>query len=108
MFGGHVIIEIDRCDRAFGDARAAVDAFIGIDEHLDPGEACAALGLGNLSKFVERDRANDAVTRTDVDACAVAGTNALLGNDVGHASTLSTDRATRKFIDLQDYGAAIH
>ena len=84
MFGGHIIVEIDRRDRTFGDARTAVDALVRVDEHLDPGEACATFGSGNLSEFIERDGTNDAVTRAHVDACAVTGSDALLSNDVGH------------------------
>jgi hypothetical protein len=48
VFGRHVVVEIDRGDGTLGNARAAVDALIGIDEHLDSGEACAALALWNL------------------------------------------------------------
>jgi len=38
MFGGHVTVEIDRCDGAFGNARTEVDALVGVDEHLDARE----------------------------------------------------------------------
>src|SRR5262249_32648164 len=44
VLGRNVIIEIDRGDRALRFARAAVDAFVGIHEHLDPGKAAAAFG----------------------------------------------------------------
>ena len=94
MLGGHVIVEIDRCDRTLGDARTAIDALIGVDEHLDPGEAGATFGSGNLSEFIERDGTNDAVTRAHVDACAVTCSDALLGNDIGHVPVLSTGRST--------------
>ncbi len=85
VFGGHVVVEIDRCHGTLGDARAAVDALIGIDEHLDAGEAGAAFAFRNRSQLVERDGANDAVAGADVDACGVTGSDALLGDDVGHA-----------------------
>ena len=41
--GGHIVIQIDRRDRALRFARTAVDAFVRIDEHLDAREAAAAL-----------------------------------------------------------------
>jgi len=96
MLGGHVVVEMDRGDGTFGDARAAIDALIGIDEHLDAGEAAAAFALWNLSQLVERDRANDAVAGADVDARGVTRSNALLGDDVGHALAWITDRASCK------------
>jgi hypothetical protein len=104
VFGGHVIIEIDRGDRALGDARATVDAFIGVDEHLDPWEASAALTLGNLSQFVEGDGTHDAIARANVHACGVTRANALLSNDVGHAKSNSIDRASPKPLKACDCG----
>ena len=87
MFCGHIVVEIDRRHRAFGDARSAVDAFVWIDEHLDPGEAAAALAVWNRAQLIERNRSDDAVAWTDVDACGVACADALLSDHVCHAST---------------------
>lgn len=84
MFGGHVIVEIDRGYGTLGNARAAIDALIGIDEHLDPGKARTAFALGDLPQLFERDRANDAVAWAHVDARGVTGSNALRSDDVGH------------------------
>lgn len=85
MFGGHVIVEIDRGHGTFGNARAAIDALIGIDEHLDPGEARAAFALRDLPQLFKRDRTDDAVAGAYVDARGVTGCDALLRDDVGHA-----------------------
>jgi len=84
MFRRDVIIEVDRRDRALGDAGAAIDAFVRVDEHLDAGEGSAALGCGNLTQFVQWHRPDDAVARTNIDAGGVAGSNALPRNDVCH------------------------
>lgn len=51
----HVVIEVDRGNRALGGARPAVDALVGVDEHLDAGEVLAALGGGHRAELVERE-----------------------------------------------------
>jgi hypothetical protein len=91
-----VVIEIDRSDGALGHARAAVDAFIGIDEHLDPGELARSLVEGNLAKLIERNGADDAVARADVDAGGIAGADAFLGDHMCHGQETSTERARDK------------
>ena len=77
----------DRVGGTFREARAAVDALVGIDEHLDARQPLATLRRRDGAELVERDRAEDAVARADVDARAVACTDALLGDHVGHASS---------------------
>src|SRR5215510_14499327 len=72
VLGGHVVIEVDRGDRAFCDAGAAVDALVRIDVELDAGRLVRA-------QLVDRQRADDAVARTDVDARRVTRPDALLG-----------------------------
>lgn len=84
MLCGHVVVEIDRGHRALGLTRTAVDAFVRIDEHLYAREASSALGGRNLAELIERNRSDDAVAWTDVDACGVARADALLSDDVCH------------------------
>ena len=98
MFLRDVIVEIDRRGRAFGNAGAAVDALVGVDEHLDPGEAGSALGGWHLPYLIERDRADDALARTDVHAAGVTRSNALLGDHVRHAPWKSTGRAVGNYL----------
>src|SRR2546423_8910626 len=69
---GQRVLREDRLDRAFGLARTAVDALLGID-HED------ALRLV------------DAVDGADVDARSVFDVDARLGDDVGHAAAYSTE-----------------
>ena len=82
---GYLVVEVDRRDGAFGFACTAVDAFVGIDEHLDPREPAAAFGRRDLPQLIERHGSKDALARANVDARGVARTNALLGDHVGHA-----------------------
>jgi hypothetical protein len=89
VFVRDVDIEIDRRDGTLGDARAAVDALVRIDEHLDAREASAA-------KLLARDRPEDAVARADIDARGIAGTGALAGDHVCHGLAWSSDRAVCK------------
>jgi hypothetical protein len=93
MLVGEVVIEINRSDGALSHARAAVDAFIGIDEHLDPGELARSLVEGHLAKLIERDGPDDAIARADVDAGGIAGADAFLGDHVCHGPGMSTGRA---------------
>ena len=72
VFRGNVVIEIDRRNRALRFTGAAVDAFVGIDEHLDPRETAAALGRRNLPQLIERNWPDDAVAWADVDARGIA------------------------------------
>ena len=84
VFGGYVVIEVNRSDRTLGLACAAVDALIWIDEHLDAGESASALGGRHRPKLIERNRPDDAVAGTDVDARGIARADALLGDHVCH------------------------
>ena len=68
-FLGQRVLGEDRLDRALGLARAAVDAFLGVDHKK-------AAGLV------------DAVHGTDVDAGLVLDVDAGLGDDVGHGGLL--------------------
>jgi hypothetical protein len=78
-------VEIDRVDRAFGNACSAIDALVGIDEHLNARKPCPSLGLGNRAQLLEWNRADDAVARTNIDALGVTGSDALFRDDVTHA-----------------------
>ena len=65
---GHFIFREDGVERAFGDARAAIDAGVGID--VEHGET------------IGRVAGNDAFDGANFDASAVTNTQA--GNNVGH------------------------
>jgi hypothetical protein len=93
MFCGDVVVEVDRRNRALGDARATVDALVRIDEHLDAGESRAALAERDGTELVQWHRADDAVAGTDVDARGVTRADTFLGDDVGHVHVTSTHRA---------------
>jgi hypothetical protein len=96
VLGRNVIVEIDSGHRALRFARATVDAFVGIYEHLDPWKAAAAFGRGHRPQLIERNRADDAVARTHVDARGVACADALLSDHVCHGRRYSSCRAGDK------------
>src|SRR5215475_4009684 len=99
MLGRDLVVEVDRGDRTCGLARAAVDALVGVDEHLDAGEAVAALGGRDAAELVEWYRAHDAVAWADVDAGGIAGADALLGDHVRHAGWKSMARALSSWLE---------
>src|ERR1700682_4796984 len=73
---GHVLLGVDRVHRARVDARATVDALVGVDVYH-----AVLFGLVN------------AINRADLDARLVLEVDAGLGDDVGHGCSDSTKRA---------------
>jgi hypothetical protein len=86
MLVGDVVIEINRSRGALGHARTAVDALIGIDEHLDAWEPGRSLVDGDLAKLIERNGPDDAIAWADVDAGGIAGADAFLGDHMCHVA----------------------
>src|SRR5215469_12783833 len=74
---GHRVILEDRLHRADGEAKAAIDAFIGLDVHHSPALV-------------------DAVDRTDIHAGAVFYVDAGRDDDVGHRPAQRGARFSRK------------
>lgn len=108
MFCGHIVVEIDRRNGTLGDACPAIGTFIGIDEHLDPGEARASFVFGHLAKFVEGNRTDDAIARTNIDARGVTGADAFLGDDVCHAQIESSGCANCNLLNMRGMTASCH
>jgi hypothetical protein len=100
VFRGNIIVAIDRGDWAFRYARAAVDAFVRIDEHLNARELLSTLSDWSRAKLIERNRSNDAVAWTNVDARGVARADALLSDHVWHVGPESIGRAAYKRLKL--------
>src|SRR5689334_3866058 len=62
---GDIVLGVDRLDRAFGDAKRAIDALVRIDDQ-------------EVGAFAE------AIDRADIDTVGILAANAAFGHHVGH------------------------
>lgn len=81
---GDVAFFVDGGNGAFGDASTAIDAFFGMDIKLHPDAAFEFAHF--LAVAIGIKGAVDAIDGANIDASGVAGTNAGIGDDVGHCA----------------------